>query len=454
MPIHIYHYNTNSEQRFFLGAEHRDLYNLIGFNGNIVSHTPAGIAAFISNVNKEYYIDPQTHAFQHSTINLKRNISNKEETPEYDFKPSIQTLARERLKGIFENVIDLDEPISWRDFFKDDKINHSLIEETCNNIFDFQRNILQNELDDETKELLGEDIDSYTPKFLIPPYFYISKPNNKEWLIVNESFYKYAKDSTEDIQIYYALVISKDIIFSDFSEEIVASISKLNPDGIILWIDSFVEEDLTANEILGYIDFLKKIKIHTENILNIHGGYLSTLLCHSELDEILSGFGHSINYGENRSVIPVGGGIPMARFYYPSIHSRLRHGDAYEIMREMKYFGSVDKYRSKVCSCAQCIQLIDNNDSIEDAFIRYGDFPVTFRRSGSLVRFEYPTKEAKEFASKHYLYVKAKEFNDITNKSIREINEELKNTYKELSVTSSSFIGHLDNWSTIIERLF
>ena len=46
MSEHIYHYNVHSEQRYFVGPEHRDLYDLIFLNGNIVSHTPAGIAAF------------------------------------------------------------------------------------------------------------------------------------------------------------------------------------------------------------------------------------------------------------------------------------------------------------------------------------------------------------------------------------------------------------------------
>ena len=118
MATHIYHYNTNSEQRYFLGREHRDLYDIIALNGNIVSHTTSGVAAFISTTGKKFFIDPQTHAFQHPTINLKRDISEKEsgEPPNYQFKPSIEKLAIERLGGVFTSVIQKDKPLNPDDF--------------------------------------------------------------------------------------------------------------------------------------------------------------------------------------------------------------------------------------------------------------------------------------------------------------------------------------------------
>ena len=77
MTEHIYHYNTHAEKRYFLGSEHHSLYDVIALNGNIVSHTPEGVAGFLAMAAKDFYIDPQTHAFQHATINLKRDVSDK-----------------------------------------------------------------------------------------------------------------------------------------------------------------------------------------------------------------------------------------------------------------------------------------------------------------------------------------------------------------------------------------
>ena len=116
---HIYHYNTHAEQRYFLGREHHEGYDMIALNGNIVSHTPAGVASFIAVSAKPFYIDPQTHAFQHATINLKKNVSDskKGEEPKYEFKPSIKVLAKDRLGYPFDKVIEEDIPLDVNFFF-------------------------------------------------------------------------------------------------------------------------------------------------------------------------------------------------------------------------------------------------------------------------------------------------------------------------------------------------
>ena len=120
MTAHIYHYNTHAEKRFFLGSEHRHLYDLIAVNGNIISHSPEGSAGMLATAGKEFFIDPQTHAFQHPTRFLKRDISDREkgEPPKYAFKPSVDRLARERLGFPFDSVITNDRPLT-ADIFLD-----------------------------------------------------------------------------------------------------------------------------------------------------------------------------------------------------------------------------------------------------------------------------------------------------------------------------------------------
>ncbi len=155
MSGHIYHYNVHSEQRYFLGPEHRDLYDLIFLNGNIVSHTPSGIAAFLATTAKDFYIDPQTHIFQHNTIHLKRDNSdaNKGETPNYQFKPSIIRLAQERLGKPFSFAIEQDRPLSHVDFFQDDgSINQEIINSMCENVVSFQKETMYNSLDANSSE--------------------------------------------------------------------------------------------------------------------------------------------------------------------------------------------------------------------------------------------------------------------------------------------------------------
>ena len=457
MSVHIYHYNTNSEQRFFLG-QNRELYNLIALNGNIVSHMPDGIASFISTANKNFYIDPQTHAFQHSTINLKRDVSNKKERepPKFEFKPSIRKLAQERLGSPFSLVIEEDRPIRTTDFFRNDgEIDDDLITNICQNVIRFQLETIINSLDEETKEFLNSE-DDFRPEFVIAPYFYLSPRQFREWLKINIECYKKSCEIFQNIQIYLSLVVSKKVL--QRGDEIISAISELKPMGILIWIDEHIEEDLIENDISIYTKFLRKLKTHTDIIYNNHGGYLSILLCHKEIGSLLNGVGHSINYGENRSVIPIGGGIPMARFYLPSVHSRLRFGDALHIVKDSKgWLNSIDDYRENVCCCTQCMELIkEKKGDIVKAFDAYGEsYPVTFRRrSGTVISLEYPTKEARMIAARHYLFNKAKEFSDLEEFPFKILLQKLENAYDEISpYLGDELMAHLLSWKLALEDI-
>lgn len=456
MAIHIYHYNMHAEQRYFLGREHRVLYNLIALNGNIVSYSPSGVAGFISTAARKYFIDPQTYAFQHDTINLKRDESDKDVgvLPDYQFKPSIIKLANDRLKGLFGLVIKNDKPITPDDFYDNNIIDNNIIGETCENVINFQLNILIESLDNETKEFLNSTID-FKPEFVIAPYFSLSDLNFKKWLEINLHLYSISREIYNYLNVFFALVVSKKILYNN-KEYILEKIDELKPQGILLWIDENIEENLFDYEVEDYYQFLKKLKDSTEVLYNSHGGYLSILLCHEEIGPILDGVGHSINYGESRPIIPVGGGIPMARFYFQSIHSRLRFGDALRINISKGWLNSEDSYRQYVCKCQQCMDLLKKLHDIKSTFNAYGESnPVTFRRRpGTIVQLEYPTGAAKQAAARHYLYNKALEFKSLKEKSFDELLENLKYTYNDIATSvGRELIEHLNNWHSGLSNI-
>lgn len=184
MAKHICHYNAHAEKRYFLGREHHDCYDMIAFNGNIVSHTPVGVAGFVATAGKEFYIDPQTPAFQHATIHLKRDVSDKEagEAPRYEFKPSIVKLATERLNGPFVDVIQNDRPIRPTAFLDGSgNIRNDVVDAICQSVGYFQLNTMIVELDDEAREFIG-DLSNLKPHFLIAPYFCLATQHWREWL--------------------------------------------------------------------------------------------------------------------------------------------------------------------------------------------------------------------------------------------------------------------------------
>lgn len=454
MPEHIYHYNTHAEKRYFLGSEHHGLYDIIALNGNIVSHTPEGVAAFLAMAAKDFYIDPQTHAFQHQTIYLKRDVSDKKKKGplQYEFKPSIEKLAIERLGPPFSDVIKKDRPINPAVFLDNGNINNKIIDIVCQSVKEFQLDMIESELDEEAKEFI-EGSTGFRPKFVIAPYFYLSRHHWKQWLEINLSCYQRMKELVQDVPTYLSLVVSKDAL--DNEADIVSAISGINPEGILLWIDSHVEEELTKPEIERYMHFLQGLKGTTATLYNSHGGYLSILLCHSEIGQ-LDGVAHSVNYGEHRNVVPIGGGLPMARFYLYPVHSRLKWGDAGNIVQPKGWLDSADIYREKICKCHQCQELFSEKKSAEKVFDLYGkDKPVTItRRNGTIVRLNYPTKEAKQAATRHYLYNKAKEFKDIQEKTTSELLQELNAAYEEISKNSGEdVVAHLQTWHNVLNDL-
>lgn len=455
MAKHIYHYNTHAEKRYFLGPEHRDLYDIVALNGNIVSHSPLGTAGFIATAGKNFYIDPQTHAFQHPTIHLKRDVSDKDkgEPQRYEFKPSIVKLATERLGNIFSDVITNDRPLSPSVFINNGSINNDIVNSICQNIIDFQLNTMINEIDDEAREFIG-DYPNLKPLFVIAPYFYLSSHTWNDWLKINIACYRRAKELTTDLPVYLGMVMSKEAL--NHSEVIGDAIAEINPDGILLWIDEHIEEELDTLGANRYLHFLQKLRDTTDTIYNVHAGFLSLLLCHSDIGNLLNGVGHSVNYGEHRPVVPIGGGLPMAHFYFMPVHSRLRWGDAAGIVHAKGWLRTTELYRLNVCMCRQCQKLLDEKGSAEETFSAYGESnPITFtRRSGTIVRLNYPTKAAKQAAACHYLYNKKKEFDDLGNYSITQILDQLVENYDDISADlGEGPVSHLVSWKNAIDSL-
>jgi hypothetical protein len=452
---HVLHYNTHAERRYFLGTD-RDHYDLIGLNGNIVSHSPAGVAAFLATAAKPFYIDPQTHAFQHATIHLKRPVSGSGKGSILEFKPSVVRLANERLGEPFATVIREDRPLSPNDFLDSpNSPRKDRIDQICTSVLDFQTHFLSDSIDAEIKEFM-DDPKAFLPEFVIAPYFYLPLVSWKEWLAVNIACYIQAKKMPYSLPIYLALVLPHRLLeqADEIFEDIVMSLKSV--DGFLLWIDEQEEESLTEKQIKDYISFLKKLNSLSRNVINIHGGYLSTLLCHHEAGPLLSGVGHSANYGEHREVVPIGGGIPRARFYLMKAHSRLRYSEAAEIVVPKKWLISDAAYRNNVCDCKQCNELIRKLGDAESAFNAYGASKVTVVPSrGSILRFEYPTPEAKEAGIRHYLCNKFEEISRLDRIPLTILVKSLEDAYKEISeVTNGEYVSHLEIWKRALLAAF
>jgi hypothetical protein len=204
--------------------------------------------------------------------------------------------------------------------------------------------------------------------------------------------------SEKKIPLAVQIVLSKNVLEDkDQMRSLIERYSRLDVAYFLVWIDSFPEEDSSETELLAYVELISELAKKAP-VVNLYGGFFSVLLV---LAGKLAGATHSLEYGESRPVVPVGGGIPVAKFYVPALHSRLAFRTALRAVRSLGGLKSVADFHSKVCNCSQCKQVIKQDPNVD--FLAYGK---TTLKSGK----QFPTAETADNCVRHYMWYKAKEF--------------------------------------------
>ena len=238
------------------------------------------------------------------------------------------------------------------------------------------------------------------------------------------------------------IVITKDVLFDPNQiSKIIHAYSEIEASSFLIWIDAFNESDVSETLLDSYINFIKELKKSDVPVISLYGGYFSVLLMHNGL---LDGVTHSLEYGEQRSVEPVGGGIPVAKYYLPCLHKRLRYRDAY---RAIGALNGVNKktFIENVCNCEQCKKTIVS-DKVQDNFLEsYGkEKPINGR--------QYPLPETKDNCVRHYMWCKKKEYETTINiqNLIKQLEHTSKNKILKRAVGLENF-AHCEKWVNVLK---
>ena len=430
--IHLVLFGTLGESRYFL-RKFKDKFDLIGFNANMIAFAPEGMAAFISQLkNKTYFIDPQTYAFQQPVRTLMKKKDGSL-TP----KKSLERLARlfgSKISEIFGNsslVLSELTPVEYETISK--------------NVLTFQRDFIQSNVSEEIKEFLGDSI--LQPAFIIAPYMYLEVDDFGNELKSNIIFIEQAKKNLKDEEKLFAeIALSQDVINQDnFIDEIAKEYNSANVDGYIIWIDDFSE--IKASEFLlkKYKLFLQKLSLNSTPILMLHGSYLSVIFSSDQI-RLLAGVGHGIEYGESRALLPVGGGVPTAKFYFPNYHYRIDYDPTtQDILLKTKWISSMEAYFDNVCSCDVCRDLI-KSDSVDQHFQKYGETKISEKNGKA-----YPTGQALHLSREHYLYNKIKEYSTINSLNLLSIITSLEKADNQTKLFQREYpISHLARWKKVV----
>ena len=436
MPIdHWMMFGTFAEQRHFVYPS-ADTYRPGGaiINGNMAAYAPDGLAAFLleKTGGLSYIIDPLTHAFQHNPS----SVTDKNGEP----KKSIQKLA-----GAYGELcanIAGKRPLLPRDLTKDETLAG-----LTRNCLNFQKTILSEAMaSNDVVKYVTTNADELRPYALVAPYFYMTEATYKEWLPVCVRAMRFARAGCNGLPLFASIVLSQGIILNAaVREEILEAIKGEEVSGFIVWIDELDEQEAGLTKLQGLLALTRSLRDNDREVINLHGGYFSVLAAGTFGQRAMTGVCHGPEFGECRSVVPVGGGIPMAKYYLPQLHARVRYRDVVRFLRAKGWLADAATFHTYVCDCAECIETINGNIA---NFVEFGRGTVReVRRGGGLARIEYPTGATKLKCLQHYLQRKRIEYRFADTASRDQIVTELERGRDDfLEVAGLDGIAHLDEW--------
>lgn len=450
---HIVRYGTAADQKYLLG-EFLPTYDQLVINANMVAHMRAALASFVTQraKNKPYFIDPQTHAFQHDISHLESTSG----ASRGQIKRSMQALIAEYGDPIASTVIRSHRPLQPTDL-----ANARTRASFCSRVLRFQRDALARVASSSdtgkyykflAKKGMGS-VPSFMPSFLVSPYFYMSSVAFDDWLDVNVGCAVTSRDETDQLGLPLALqvVVGKEVL-NDASllDRVLERYTSIPaPDAFLVWIDEFSEQAAAEAELRSLVRIFRTLGANAP-VVNLYGGYFSVLVSRLRIAEGLAGVVHSLEYGEDRSVVPVGGGVPVAKYYLPALHCRLQFRDAFRAVRALGGTASTEAFLTKVCDCRECKKVITADPEAD--FARFGDTKtVSYRRRGQVLVREFPLPATKDRSVRHYMWCKQREY----RARISELSAEraLEETHASLrTVLSRETTGHCATWLRVLRN--
>ena len=432
-------YNTGTDKKLF--TEFASYFDAVIMNATIAAYSGSAMADLVSIYKDRYIIDPQTYILQQKyemlTSNTAKKVGIKKSISQYlEQLPDVfvETLSNKKeisIKLLNEN---LDELVDKVGVFELEYITSFIQKKEYNKYLDFINEI-------ECSDIVGVP----RPRMLIAPYFMLkadyTSVESQEYLKLNKnaSLKFYNKFYSKGYPIASQLVMEKEVLgsigddSSTFLQELVKNYEETQAEYIFVWIDDFspITSDVSISRAFSIL--IKALNKIGKKPIMAYGGYDSILLCNKDSKTRLYGVAQSVGYGEKRQITPVGGGLPVNKFYFPLTHQRLKSEDTNLVLFNMDLFNtkisSKDRalsFYKRVCDCNQCKEILKNDF---DNFLQYYDSNPFTMKNG--IRRNRPTQKALEISARHFLYCKVKEWETVESSSFEELVNCYVNNIKE-----------------------
>lgn len=440
MPIeHWMMFGTFAEQKHFAYPSDSSYAGVL-VNGNMAAYAPDGIAAFLMERtrNLDYVIDPLTHAFQHDP----GAVLDAEGKP----KKALLALATEY--GELAAQI-----IGQRPMLPSDLADTGILDDFVDRVLEFQRTYVSSRMSNNPNaKYLGEENACRGPLALIPPYFYLTETSLAEWLpLMKKAAERAVVNKRNGEKLYMSIVVSQGLILGEGQRKDLADqVRQTGCDGFFLWVDNLDENQAGGPELQGLIHLAACLRGSDQRpVVNRHGGYFSVMAAGVAGNHAFSGVMHGPEFGEFRSVVPVGGGIPIARFYIPQLHSRVKYRAALRYLQRKGWLADASTFHSNVCDCRACQEVIGDD---ANRFTRYGEsVSKTVNRRYGPVAMEFPTPETKLRCLRHYLQRKGREYEFCGASTKQRTLDDLESGVAAFeSVSGREGVDHLRLWKSVL----
>ena len=429
--LRIIRYITGTDKKAIV--HFKRCFDAIIFNATIVAHSGASIADLVSMHKRKYIIDPQTHILQQDITAITSN--NKQDG---DIKNSVLRYLSKLPDALSSIITSQRRPLTISEI-------EPHIDSLVNSVYNFQTTYVQEHIE-------KKDYDKYLkfaklepePRLVIAPYFVIKNKYSEDeidsWLKLNhEALQKTIKLNKERGNLYPVaaqIVLDKAVLISEgFTFKIKCTYECENYEYIFIWVDDFNTFETEIRYMKAFSDLLAALNSIGKKPLMAYGGYESIILCNSGSPYRLYGVAQSVGYGEYRPITPVGGGMPVNKYYFFPLHQRMRFDEALAILTDQGYFSMeksnkehADDYYNYICDCNQCRTVIGQDI---DNFIKYNEsIPFKITTKNGIISRNRPTPYAELIAAFHFLYCKDNEWRQVFTKTYDQLIKELIENYK------------------------
>ena len=319
---------------------------------NLLEMTPGAtisLAWKFATMKREFAIDPVTYVFG---INLDyiRSDTKDRKTKQVTrgIKKSFQNICRE-FGGVFQSEI----VINARSLSPSSLSEKSLAVQLCQSVLQYQLTRMKAlcQADPQLKEVASD----VSPSFVFAPYFYIpaeAGEASKAWESLNLTLISEFGKLKSPVPKHAVLCFGRRILRDrDRLLGMLNNVADSGCDAAWFWVSNLREEDITEAELINLVLLVKAAGSKQFQLRNLHGGFLSALLSKHGL----TGFSHSIGYGESKDVFPVSGGaVPTVSYHYTPLHVKCSVPD---IERAFSTLGiaRAEDFHKVVCNCAICV---------------------------------------------------------------------------------------------------